>query len=62
MYFHSKKRYFLELMGEFEPDIEVDEDKAGFKQDKTFDIGDLISQKERISYLDSCSRNVFHTS
>ena len=51
-------------MGDFENEIEIDEDKAGFKQDKIFDIGDLISQKERLSYLDSCSRyiNIYNVS
>lgn len=48
-------------MGEFEPDTFKNQEDAGFKQHKLFDIGDIISIKERVSFVDSCSRfgNVF---
>ena len=43
-------------MGEFDPECLQPPEVAGFKQLKILDIGDIISTKERISFLDSCSR------
>jgi len=34
-------------MGDFEPDIFKNPEDAGFKQHKLFDIGDVISIKDR---------------
>jgi hypothetical protein len=48
-------------MGDFEPDAFINEEDAGFKQFKVFDIGDIVTVKDRVSLLDSCSRfgNIF---
>ena len=45
-------------MGDFEPEIEIEPEKAGFKRDNEFEIGDTIKpeKRERCSYLDVCSR------
>ena len=45
-------------MAEFEPEIEIDAEVAGFKKDAEFEIGDTIKpeKRERSSYLDVCSR------
>lgn len=48
-------------MGEFEIEVFIEKEDAGFALVKEFDIGDIINNEGRMHLLDSCSRfgNVF---